>query len=131
MNKEITNEGEKELLEGLLRLYREWCKETKRNGGVLIGKSITEFFEWFARKHSVTPVLSEQEIKEEADDLYYEGTKTYCSIHHSLQQFIMGNCPLNDVEAAIKSTLVAALTAHQTSNSVNILTELGEKQHTE
>ena len=78
---------------------------------------IQRLMQVITRKHSVTPV-SEQEIKEEADDLYYEGTKTYCSIHHSLQQFIMGNCPLNDVEAAIKSTLVAALTAHP-------------KQHTE
>ena len=27
-------------------LYKQWCKETKRNGGVLVGGSINEFFDW-------------------------------------------------------------------------------------
>ena len=27
-------------------LYTQWCKETKRNGSVLIGSSIREFFDW-------------------------------------------------------------------------------------
>lgn len=26
--------------------YKQWCKETKRNGSVLVGGSIQEFFEW-------------------------------------------------------------------------------------
>lgn len=26
--------------------YQQWCKETKRNGGILIGSSIREFFDW-------------------------------------------------------------------------------------
>lgn len=28
------------------KLYQKWCKETKRNGAVLVGGSIREFFEW-------------------------------------------------------------------------------------
>jgi len=27
-------------------LYEKWCKETKRNGSVLVGGSIKEFFDW-------------------------------------------------------------------------------------
>lgn len=27
-------------------LYNQWCKETKRNGAVLVGSSIREFFDW-------------------------------------------------------------------------------------
>ena len=30
----------------LLKLYEEWCKKTKRNGAILIGGSIREFFKW-------------------------------------------------------------------------------------
>lgn len=28
-----------------------WCKETKRNGGVIIGSSIREFFSWYEAKN--------------------------------------------------------------------------------
>lgn len=31
------------------KVYKEWCKLTKRNGGVLIGSSIKEFFEYYER----------------------------------------------------------------------------------
>lgn len=34
----------------LQTLYKQWCKETKRNGGVLVGGSIKEFFEWLRNK---------------------------------------------------------------------------------
>jgi len=27
-------------------LYKQWCKETKRSGGILVGGSINEFFRW-------------------------------------------------------------------------------------
>lgn len=27
-------------------LFKIWCKETKRSGGVLLGSSIREFFQW-------------------------------------------------------------------------------------
>lgn len=30
----------------LKELYSQWCKETKRNGAILIGGSIQEFFIW-------------------------------------------------------------------------------------
>ena len=40
-------------------LYLQWCKETKRNGSVLIGSSIREFFEWVEEQR-----LSEQEYKD-------------------------------------------------------------------
>lgn len=32
-------------------LYREWCKETKRGGAVLIGGSIKEFFTYLKTKN--------------------------------------------------------------------------------
>lgn len=32
--------------ETILSLYYAWCKETKRNGAILIGGSIREFFVW-------------------------------------------------------------------------------------
>lgn len=31
----------------LPELYKVWCKETKRNGSVLVSGSIQEFFDWF------------------------------------------------------------------------------------
>lgn len=30
----------------LNKLFKQWCKETKRNGGVIVGSSIREFFEY-------------------------------------------------------------------------------------
>lgn len=30
----------------LEELYIKWCRETKRSGGVLLGSSVREFFEW-------------------------------------------------------------------------------------
>ncbi len=35
------------------QLYRKWCEETKRNGAILVGGSIREFFEWL-NKHGYT-----------------------------------------------------------------------------
>lgn len=35
------------------RLYKKWCKETKRNGAVLVGGSIREFFEWLQQPERV------------------------------------------------------------------------------
>ena len=31
------------------KLYKKWCKETKRNGAILVGGSIREFFEWLQK----------------------------------------------------------------------------------
>lgn len=31
-------------------LYKQWCKETKRNGAILIGGSIRDFFTWLEEK---------------------------------------------------------------------------------
>lgn len=30
--------------------YKDWCKETKRNGAILIHGSIQEFFKYLAQK---------------------------------------------------------------------------------
>jgi hypothetical protein len=30
----------------MLELFNQWCKLTKRSGGVLLGSSIREFFVW-------------------------------------------------------------------------------------
>lgn len=32
------------------KLYKQWCKETKRGGAILIGGSIREFFDWLTQK---------------------------------------------------------------------------------
>lgn len=32
------------------KLYIEWCKETKRNGAILVGGSIRQFFDWLTDK---------------------------------------------------------------------------------
>lgn len=37
----------------LEKLYNQWCKETKRNGSVLVGKSIREFFKWLEQPERV------------------------------------------------------------------------------
>ena len=37
----------------LQQLYQQWCKETKRNGSVLVGSSILEFFIWVDGKANV------------------------------------------------------------------------------
>lgn len=35
----------------LEKLFKEWCKETKRGGGVLVGSSVREFFQWLESKN--------------------------------------------------------------------------------
>ena len=37
----------------ILDIYSKWCKETKRNGSVLVGSSIKEFFEWIEKEYSI------------------------------------------------------------------------------
>jgi len=32
-------------------LYKQWCKETKRGGGILVGGSIKEFFDWLKQNN--------------------------------------------------------------------------------
>jgi len=60
-----TNEEREKTIQKMLKLlnsekkpiheyYKDWCKETKRNGGVLIGSSIKEFFDWYENKISET-----------------------------------------------------------------------------
>jgi predicted RNase H-like nuclease (RuvC/YqgF family) len=39
--------------------YKKWCKETKRNGGILIGNSIREFFEYLSE--SIEPCATSSE----------------------------------------------------------------------
>ena len=45
--------------EVLNKYFKEWCKETKRNGGVLMGVSIKEFFSWLSNKIAII-VINEQ-----------------------------------------------------------------------
>jgi len=37
-------------MDNLKLAYKQWCKETKRNGGVLVGGSINEFFDWLYKQ---------------------------------------------------------------------------------
>lgn len=134
--------------------------------------------EYAARKHSVTPVLSEQEISDAIDfgnsQVWTKGTPVYeenkasyiaalTAQHKGLRQLSditeqelkecgnllydfsddpdprMREFTLQDIKDGplfleqFQYLLSRGfdLTAHQTSNSVNILTELGGKQHTE
>jgi hypothetical protein len=34
-------------------LYKKWCKQTKRNGAILVGGSIREFFDWLQQPECV------------------------------------------------------------------------------
>jgi len=34
----------------LADLFKQWCKETGRSGGVLIGSSVREFLNWLETK---------------------------------------------------------------------------------
>ena len=38
------------LAKKLTNLFNKWCKETKRSGGVLIGRSFREFFNYVQDK---------------------------------------------------------------------------------
>ena len=51
-------------------LYDQWCKETKRNGAVLIGGSMREFFEWLEEKE--VPATSMDQHFEDLLRIAYE-----------------------------------------------------------
>ena len=34
------------IMSDIHKLYKLWCKETKRNGAILVGGSIRQFFDW-------------------------------------------------------------------------------------
>lgn len=36
----------------IIKIYDKWCKETKRNGSVLVGSSIKEFFEYYKNNNN-------------------------------------------------------------------------------
>lgn len=40
--------------EQIKKWYARWCNETKRNGGILIGSSIQELLQAFAKKLNQT-----------------------------------------------------------------------------
>lgn len=50
MKSDIHNPAPDNLSLVLSNLFHQWCKETKRSGGVLVGKSIYEFFNWLQEK---------------------------------------------------------------------------------
>lgn len=39
----------------LQELYNQWCKDTKRNGAILIGGSIREFLQYLNQNCIITP----------------------------------------------------------------------------
>ncbi len=44
-------------------LFKEWCKETKRNGSVLVGGSVYEFFEWVeSKKYQIVDMKTEEQL---------------------------------------------------------------------
>ena len=44
----------------LKELYNQWCKETKRSGGILVGGSIQEFFIWLDNNNYIITKKNEQ-----------------------------------------------------------------------
>ena len=34
----------------LNKLFKQWCKETKRSGGVIVGSSVREFFDYVTKQ---------------------------------------------------------------------------------
>ena len=44
-------------------LFKEWCKETKRNGSVLVVGSVYEFFEWVeSKKYQIVDMKTEEQL---------------------------------------------------------------------
>lgn len=43
-------------------LYKQWCKETKRNGAILVHGSINEFFDWLELNNSVFTLNDMKEL---------------------------------------------------------------------
>ena len=43
-------------------LYKQWCIETKRNGAVLVGGSINEFFEYIEEEKKYKLILDKQNL---------------------------------------------------------------------
>lgn len=40
-------------MDNIEKLYKQWCKETKRNGAILVSGSIREFFDWLKQPENV------------------------------------------------------------------------------
>ena len=40
----------------IIKIYDKWCKETKRNGSVLVGSSIKEFFEYYKNYNNASKI---------------------------------------------------------------------------
>ena len=68
----------------LKQKYSEWCKETRRNGAVLVGGSIDDFFEWL--DESCPPPVSAEVV---SADVFYKAISDrinhYSNIHHSYE----------------------------------------------
>jgi len=68
----------------LKQKYSEWCKETRRNGAVLVGGSIDDFFEWL--DESCPPPVSAEVV---SADVFYKAISDrinhFSNIHHSYE----------------------------------------------
>lgn len=50
-------------------LFKQFCKETNRSGGVLLGPSIKEFCDWLDKKEAfITSLNVKQYTKEEVEE---------------------------------------------------------------
>lgn len=48
----------------LHQLFKDWCKETKRSGGILVGSSVREFLTWLSDLEPLDPTpVQEEEIQ--------------------------------------------------------------------
>lgn len=44
--------------------FKKWCKETGRSGGVIMGSSLREFFNYFQQQQLVEPQVTQPEQEE-------------------------------------------------------------------
>ena len=48
-------------------LFKKWCKETRRSGGVLVGSSIREFLEYVEKTHKLIKIEEDERINVETN----------------------------------------------------------------
>lgn len=56
----------------LSELYKQWCKDTKRNGGILVGGSVKEFIEYVEKDYVLTDIKANEHLEMEMNLLLNE-----------------------------------------------------------
>lgn len=71
----------------IIELYKMWCKETNRSGGILLGSSIREFFTWLENHYILIKkkMKTSKEFNEKYKDFLEEG---YYGLSFDNEEFI-------------------------------------------